>query len=243
MRKLAFIIVLILFCAANSHSTACSNTSLGNSVSCVQSFNSGGSGTGVNPNFSGNVTANNLIVIALTTQGSTVTIATGPSMSCTTLTASTSSPIKNVGNNQTFLFYGVTSGACASITLTISGATAWTVTGHEFSGIKTTSPLDCDNTGTGNGTALATSACTSQAGSVTSAMTAGTTGQWAMIMSVFKTAAGSNVLVVAQGGGAVSSNTWTAGSGYTLLDQNNGTNHSAALEAKTVSGGFVQRRR
>jgi len=247
LKRGLFILVVVLCSISPAKAAGCSSTSYGNGVTCVQGSAGGGAGTSLGASFSTNVTANNLIVVAVTTNESSVTVSNA-SMTCTTLSASTSSPVKNSGNTQTFLYYGITTGGCQSVNFVVSSSVTATEEQTEWSGIKTTSPLDCDSTtgGTGNGTALTTGACSptpQSGGSITGSMTSSVSGQWSMILSGFKTSTGSNDLFISAGGGGFSNATFTAGGSFAVVFQNGGTGHSAAMIAETQASGSVKRRR
>jgi hypothetical protein len=112
---------------------------------------------------------------------------------------------------------------------------AWFNTTTEWHGLSTSAPFDCDVGGTGNTTSLTTGTCATQAGSQSAAMTGSTTGQYSFIMAAFKTATGTNDLLVAQGG-AGTTITYSAGASWTLLFNIVAGSISSGMEAMTVTG-------
>lgn len=234
MKKL-ILLAAILFCGMRAHA-ACTSTSLGNGVTCIQAaVTNGGTSATVGTNFGSNLTANSLVVMAVTTNESAVTLSAISDTCSDTWHASTSSPAQNGGNSQTFLEWTITSGGCSSITMTLSGSVTFTTLGAELSGIATSTPLDCDHASTGSTSPLTNSGCTAQAGAVSASLTGPSIGQYSMLLAAFKTSTGTNDLVITQGGSGSSGVTFTAGSGYTLLTSNGGTGHSAGMEGETVA--------
>ena len=235
MKKLLQVAVLLLFPSAVF--AACSNTSLGNGVTCVQQCINGGSfsTSSATCGFGSNTTSGHLLVFSVDITSATITISSINCSGSNSMSGTTHSPIVGTGI-EVSIWYVVASSACQSFTVTTSAGWTGDVIGEEYSGLASSSPLNCDTTtGTGSSTSLATNSCTTQAGSESASATSNTNTNWAMLMAAFKTSSGSNVLLVAVGSQANGS-TYTAGGSYTIRQQTSGTGHGGMLEDLTVAG-------
>lgn len=150
---------------------------------------SSGSVTSVSKAFSSNVGNGNTVIVGVSRYGSG-TIAGADVSDGTnsyTLAVGTSGVVRGTG----IMYHYYASGGAITITYTPNGGADYcAIAMHEYSGVKTTSPVDATSSGSSNtGTSLAT-------GNITTT---------------------DNDVIFSVGGADGSSQTWTVGSGYTLV--------------------------
>jgi len=179
------------------------------SSTLVQSNTDSGSGSSMGASFGGNTTTGNLLYVAVGQADATFTKVTLTDGCGDTFTEATNSPVTGTGN-RIRVYTAVTSGGCSSISYGSSVSAAYNFVMAEYSNPAASSFVDCDTGGSGNSTALLTSspACTT-------------------------THAGDTL--IATGFQPVSSVTFTAGTSYTIRQQNNGTGHSFVFEDQHVT--------
>jgi hypothetical protein len=114
-----------------------------------------GSGTDGSVGLLSSSIANDYFYVAVGLSNATATITTISDTCSDTFTQATSSPARGA-NSSVIVYTAKTSGGCGTITITISTSVAHSVSIIEYSGLNTTSAVDCDTKGTGTGTAFLT---------------------------------------------------------------------------------------
>jgi hypothetical protein len=174
----------------------------------VQDKIDGGTGSTLSTAFDVGTTAGNTLYVAVGMADTTWTMTSGPSDSCgDTFTEAANSPVTSSGA-RIRIYTAPTSGGCSTITLGTSVSAAYNVYLAEYNNIDTSSVVDCTSSGTGNSTSLATGNCVSSV---------------------------ANTTLVSFGFQPVNNATYTAGSSYTIEEQNGGTGHSCAAEDRNVT--------
>jgi hypothetical protein len=188
-------------------STAAAGQFVSNSSSTfVQKATDGGTGSSPGASFGSATTAGNLIYVALGMSDATFTKNSLTDGCGDTFTEAPNSPVTGSGN-RIRVYTTVTAGGCSGVSYSASVSAVYGFIIAEYTNPTASSYVDCDNGGSGNSTALLTTAC--------SATHAGDT-------------------LLAFGYQPVGSVTFTAGTGYTIQNQQGGTSLSDILEDQHV---------
>ncbi len=175
----------------------------------VQTKKDGGNSNALSAAYDVDVTANSILVIAVFQQDTGWTMASGPSNSCgDTFTEATNSPVTSA-NGRLRIYTAKTSGGCSSVTLQSSVSAPYGTFLAEYDGMAASGYVECDASGTGSGTSLATGNCVTTS---------------------------NNTTLVSFAGMGSDSVTYTPGASFTMVDQQGGTGHSEALQNRNVIG-------
>lgn len=179
------------------------------SSSLVQSEKDSGNSNSLGVSLGGNTTAGNFLYVAIAQADAGFTTITFLDGCGDTFTEAPNSPVTGTGN-RIRVFTTITSGGCSSVSYVSSASAPYDMVVAEYSNPTASSYVECDTGGTGNSTALLTSspACTtSHAGDT----------------------------LIATGFQPTDSAAFTAGTSYTVRQQNGGTGHSFVFEDRHVT--------
>lgn len=174
----------------------------------IQTKRDGGNSNALSAAYDTNVTADSILVVAVFQQDTGWTMTSGPSNSCgDTFTEAANSPITSA-NGRTRVYTTKTSGGCSSVLLGSSATAPYGTFLAEYGGMAGSGYVECDASGTGTGTSLATGNCVTTSNNTTI------------------------VSFAAMGSDSV---TYTPGASFTMVDQQGGTGHSEALQNRNVT--------
>lgn len=167
----------------------------------------GASGTILTSTFSISTTNHDTVWVAFGIASATVNVSSIIDGCGDIFVQAPNSPVRGTGNS-VFVYTAPTIGGCTTVEVQTDASAAWNMSVGEYTSMDNASIVDCGAGGTGNSTALLTSSCS--------------------------TASTQIDVLIAFGFQPISSATYTAGSGYSIQNQNSGTGHSALYEDKDI---------